>query len=254
MKNLFNVSFKENRLVFMGIENSGGAETINESKERLFNTEKLYEEFTGYLGEGTNNMMDKFGKCRTGGCFKKHISSWFNKYLGRIKATGFRGSLTSREKMKYKKALWKKLVPDLRSGGKKFTADVQEANTKWIEKVEAESKSHGDTLARKIREIIKKYAPYTQNIDASRGGSSSAQSNPNLPKVKRGVAKILKQVARKFRISYTDLDMKGNGAVSVKANLKKVITYDDAVNKRRIKIITAKFSKEAKKKYPKAVV
>lgn len=248
MKNLF----AENRLVFMsGPETAGGAETVKESKERLFNTEKLYKEFTGYLGEGTNNMMSKFSKCRTGGCFQKQISSWFKKYLGRMKATEFKGSLSRAEQNKYKRALWKKLVPDLRNGGKQFAADVQKANTKWVEKVEKENKNHGDALALKIREIIKKYAPYTENVGAT---TSSQSENPNLPKVKKGVASVLNKVSRKFRISYTGLNMQGNGKVDVTANLKKVITSNDAVNKRRVSMITAQFKKEAKKKYPKASV
>ncbi len=247
MKNLFS----ENRLVFMGLKtNPGGAETIKESKERLFDTDKLYTEFTGYLGEGNNTMMDKFGKCRTGGCFQKHINSWFKKYSGRVKATGFKGSLNGKEKKKYEKALWKKLLPDLRNGGKKFAADVQAANTEWTKKVETESGSHSDTLAKKIKKIMAKYAPYEVSGDV--GSSLKKKANPKLPEVKKNVGKILVKLAKKFKITYKNLTLPVEGNVSITANLEKVITSNDKVNDRRVEMITTQFSKEAKKKYPKA--
>lgn len=249
MKNLF----AENRLVFMNPPETpgGAAETPAEAKERLFNTDQLYKDFASYLGEGNNNAGEQFAKCQSVPCVRKHIKSWFKKHLGRLKVTGFKGSLSSSERSKYELALFKKLLPDLRRGRVQLQKDVDSANKEWVRKVEAENKSHGDILAKKIREIIKKYAPYTENVGAT---TSSQSDNPNLSKVKRGVANVLKQVARKFRISYTDLDIKGNGAVEIKAHLKKVITSNDPINKRRMEMITDKFSKEAKKKYPKAVV
>jgi len=251
MKNLF----AENRLVFMSGPETGGdnSEGIKESKEKFFNTDKLYEEFTSYLGEGNNTMMDNMGKCTTVNCFQKNMKSWFGEYLKRVKATGFTESLSSSEQDKYMSAFWDKLIPDLKSGGKQLKQDVETANEGWVKKVEKLSESHSSYLANKILKIVKTYAPYTEVIDAS-SGDSSVKANPNLPKIKKEVGGILTQLAGKFKVGYKDFDIKGTGKVTVTANLKNVVTSSDTINDKKMEIITSQFLQEAKKKYPNASV
>ncbi len=65
---------------------------------------------------------------------------------------------------------------------------------------------------------------------------------------------MLSQISKKFKVEYKDFDIKGTGKVTVTANLKNVITSNDSVNERRMKMITDQFAQEAKKKYPKAIV